>query len=227
MKAKLFVTNSKDAATSYIDGVKKSLKTTSYSTHVIEPSPSIGIDEIRKLKAALTRKAFGGKKRLVVIKRIDKATLQAQNALLKLLEEPPEKTHFLLTANNLDKVIKTIASRAEIIRTSHQLSRKDKSETKKEDIGREIYLKIRKASPGKRIILAQNQAKSREEAKKTLECLKSYLHAQLHAKNNKDYSLKEIKSSLSKIISAFDFLERNVNYKLTLDILFLGLPKSS
>ena len=57
---------------------------------------------------------------LILIKNIERLTLPAANALLKTLEEPTSKVHFLLTSSALDKLPPTIISRCQLIRTHEQ-----------------------------------------------------------------------------------------------------------
>lgn len=49
--------------------------------------------------------------KIVIINNIDQATIQAQNKLLKILEEPPKHIIFIITANNENKILQTIISR--------------------------------------------------------------------------------------------------------------------
>ena len=51
----------------------------------------------------------------LVIRDIDEASIETQNAFLKTLEEPQENLHFVLTAKNAEAVVPTILSRTEII----------------------------------------------------------------------------------------------------------------
>lgn len=52
-----------------------------------------------------------------LLKNIDEASIDALNALLKLIEEPPFNTYFILTTRNSSRVIPTIISRCEVIRS--------------------------------------------------------------------------------------------------------------
>ncbi len=54
-------------------------------------------------------------KTAVVIQNIDEATIDAQNAFLKPLEEPQENLLYILTASSIDLVLPTIVSRCEVI----------------------------------------------------------------------------------------------------------------
>jgi DNA polymerase III subunit delta' len=53
--------------------------------------------------------------RFVVINHVERMTLQAANALLKTLEEPPAGVHFVLITSNLSQVLPTIRSRCQVV----------------------------------------------------------------------------------------------------------------
>lgn len=89
---------------------------------------AIGIDSIRELERFLSLKVPIDKdyNRSVIIEDSHNLTLEAQNALLKLLEEPPEGTILILTTNHSQSLLPTIRSRAQII----NLTRPDEAQTK-------------------------------------------------------------------------------------------------
>lgn len=70
----------------------------------------IGVDLIRKLYTLTATKSQT--KRLVVIENAEAITEQAQNAFLKLLEEPKTNTFFIIVTNNPDSLLPTILSRS-------------------------------------------------------------------------------------------------------------------
>lgn len=72
---------------------------------------AITVEEIRKLKASFTLSAAEGRWRVAIIDAADELNVQSENALLKLLEEPPEKTILLLVAHLPSKLLPTIRSR--------------------------------------------------------------------------------------------------------------------
>ena len=77
----------------------------------------LGIDEARALKEAAERTAVtGGKKVFIVSAR--GITHQAQNALLKIFEEPPLGTHFFLIVPSLELLLPTLRSRMTLLRAS-------------------------------------------------------------------------------------------------------------
>ena len=73
------------------------------------------IDAIRELKRQVSLKSWGGSYRLVVIIEVERATEEAQNALLRLLEEPPSQTLFILTSVQTERVLPTVRSRCKTV----------------------------------------------------------------------------------------------------------------
>ncbi len=82
----------------------------------IDPNPtSIGVEEVRKIKDFLNRKTTGSAtiRRIVLISEAQTMTTEAQNALLKTLEEPPADTMVILTASDPTALKQTIRSRSQ------------------------------------------------------------------------------------------------------------------
>jgi len=72
---------------------------------------TIPVDDIREMIRLCSVRPLSGGQRVVQILEAEKMTPQAQNALLKTLEEPPEQTFFLLTASQTSGLLTTIISR--------------------------------------------------------------------------------------------------------------------
>lgn len=86
--------------------------------HRIARKKSVGVDEAREMTAALQVAAFEGGYKIAIIEDAGAMTAQAQNCILKTLEEPPEKTVFLLAASSEAKLLTTILSRCMVVRLS-------------------------------------------------------------------------------------------------------------
>lgn len=76
-----------------------------------EGTETITVDMIRNLKLSAGKKACLLPYRICIINGADRMNIQAQNALLKLLEEPPTDTKFIFTARNKNAFLKTLLSR--------------------------------------------------------------------------------------------------------------------
>lgn len=74
----------------------------------------IRIDQIRSLMQLARGKVAS--RRFVIIDDADQLTITAQNAFLKLLEEPPRALHIILTSHRPHKILATIRSRVQIVR---------------------------------------------------------------------------------------------------------------
>ncbi|QRN41256.1 MAG: DNA polymerase III subunit delta' [Neisseriaceae bacterium] len=71
----------------------------------------IKIESIREVLAKVQTSSHLGGWKVVLIMPAEKMNMQASNALLKVLEEPPSKTIFLLVSHSKDKLLSTIVSR--------------------------------------------------------------------------------------------------------------------
>ncbi len=79
--------------------------------HIVPTAGSISIDEIRGLKGHIYQKPIAGEYKIIIIKEADTLTPQAQNALLKVLEEPPSHAIIILISNSSKNLLPTILSR--------------------------------------------------------------------------------------------------------------------
>jgi DNA polymerase III delta prime subunit len=82
-----------------------------------EDTVKITIDEVRSLSDFLILKVPIKQKiaRIIIIENADRLTIEAQNALLKNIEEPPKNTVFILTFESITSLLSTITSRLHII----------------------------------------------------------------------------------------------------------------
>jgi len=92
----------------------KQLEAESYTIQSPDEKSSIAIEQIRELYD-LTRT---GNNFVVIIKDSQELGIEAQNAFLKLLEEPPKNTKFILTTTNTEALLPTIRSRSQVIEVS-------------------------------------------------------------------------------------------------------------
>lgn len=100
------------------EAVSEFLKTehTGQTTILTAEGASIKMSQIRALYSGTAHKKRG-RGQLVIIREADQMSEPAQNALLKLLEEPPDNTFFVLLARSMSALLPTIRSRSQ----SHQL----------------------------------------------------------------------------------------------------------
>jgi DNA polymerase-3 subunit delta' len=85
---------------------------------IVEPgdSGSIKIEQVRDIIDRAAYRPFEGRRRAVIIDQADALVAQAQNALLKTLEEPPPSSVFMLVTSRPDMLLATVRSRCPRLR---------------------------------------------------------------------------------------------------------------
>jgi DNA polymerase-3 subunit delta' len=81
-------------------------------------SQIISVEEVRKMKSFFAMSAADGGRRVAIIDSVDEMNTASSNALLKLLEEPPEKVTFFLISHQPHRLLPTIRSRCRTLRLS-------------------------------------------------------------------------------------------------------------
>lgn len=77
-------------------------------------SSSFGVDDVRKIIDEVNKKPYEGDKKVLILYKCDKMTTQAQNALLKTIEDPPIGVYLILLSDSLEAILDTIQSRCQV-----------------------------------------------------------------------------------------------------------------
>lgn len=75
----------------------------------------IGVDEAQEIVKSLSLKSYEGGFKVMLIWCAEKMNISAANKLLKLIEEPPTKTLFLLITEEEEQILQTIRSRCQVL----------------------------------------------------------------------------------------------------------------
>ena len=78
----------------------------------------IVVGDTRKINKFMHKTSSNGNYRVVIVDGADRMNRNSQNAILKILEEPPAKTIIILTANNIGAFLPTIKSRCRSLKVS-------------------------------------------------------------------------------------------------------------
>ena len=158
---------------------------------------SVGIAEIRLLTQNLS---FAPQKSPVVVGIIDQAqclTTEAQNALLKTLEEPPPKARIILETDHAYRLLLTVVSRCHIIHLSDRLVISASEEEKIMTVMQSFSGK----NPGTILQLVDRSFPSQEDGEQFLTALLHILHAHLLA-SQKNSHLR-VKNALPASLIAY------------------------
>ena len=119
-KSRIIYTVDEDLASKHIEGYLKEydidkIPHPDYFELRSSGGASIGIKNTKELQNWAQLKPFSAKGKIGVIFEAQLLTQEAQNSMLKLLEEPPEQTILILVTDNYKRLLPTIISRCELI----------------------------------------------------------------------------------------------------------------
>ena len=131
-----------------------------YVTH--EKPASMGVDDIREqINDTIMVRPYSSQYKIYIVDEAQKMTVQAQNALLKTIEEPPAYAVIMLLTTNPDAFLQTILSRCVQLKLKPLKDSvvkgylEDKLQVK--DVQAEIYSAFARGNLGKAIHLAQSE----------------------------------------------------------------------
>lgn len=169
--------------------------------------PVLGVEEGRIIKERQSLTSFGNGLKVFIVSA-DSITFEAQNALLKVFEEPTPKTHFFLVLPSVEALLPTFLSRVFLYRYTHS----EENPFAKEFI---------KATPTTRITLLAKmiEEKNRGEALSFLNQLEKTLR-----ESKKEIALEDI-FVFEEIIKCREYLsDRSPSFKTILEYVALIVP---
>ena len=179
-----------------------------------EKSRSIKIDEVREMIYQASLKPFEGRWKVFILQGAERLTLEAANALLKTLEEPPEHSVFFLLVENKRHLLETIQSRSFEIRVPPSPEEALK--------GEETVALLKEK--GWSAVLTEWKDLSRTELQEELEALMIYFRDRSVAACEEDPQGSErFLEALDRVYETKEAVEANVNQKLALTHLEIGL----
>lgn len=169
----------------------------------------ISISQIRDFKKQIFEKPVKHSHRLVVIEDAHNLTHLAQNALLKILEEPPKHAVIILEADKTSSILPTIISRLLVINTS---SKKTPQAQKESFLNRDLKANLEQIADINSPIIWLN-----EQMITTYNLLINKLK-----KRESNISFDQITSSLRQLAQARQMIDANVNSRFVLVQLMLS-----
>ena len=130
-----------------------------------EDKKSIGVEVMRRMIENIYVRPYSSPKKVIVINRFDTALPPAQNAVLKVLEEPPEYVVFLLSVSSENNMLDTVKSRSAIIRmepyTKEEIKQFLRENTEANEAEIDFISEYAEGNIGKGKLLAENQGFAR------------------------------------------------------------------
>ncbi len=130
--------------------------------YVIHEKAGIGVDEIRdQINNDIDIKPYSSRYKIYIVPDSEKMTIQAQNALLKTIEEPPEYAIIILLTTNADTFLQTILSRCVLLNIRPVKEETIKNQLMSEygvsDYEAKVATAFANGNPGKAIKLATSE----------------------------------------------------------------------
>lgn len=186
-------------------------------------SKSIGISDIKAAQKKMFLKPFRSPKKAIIFYDAEMLTIEAQNALLKVLEEPPNHTIIILSSERSDVFLPTILSRCTIIELVDETSDLSQDEVSQFDA---IIENLLEQSIGESLKLAETLAKNKIQALAWLEKAIIATRAKLLSADGNDMYLYAI---LIRVLqNSYTIIKTtNANPRLVLEASFLTLTNST
>lgn len=215
MLAKLLVTPSLETRVVEIAKILSKARLTNPHPDLLyfPKNSKLGIEQARIIKKHFSLKPYSALGRGVVLEDASNLTIEAQNALLKILEELPKEALFILCASSDVKFLPTVLSRCQIVRLQVTV---DSGQNKNylEDIE-----KLLESNIPERFEYIEKLT-DREEF---LHSLVNYFHQNLRSHTQSGDS--DYMNFLKELLKAEEWANQNVNIRAILEYLMLSLPQ--
>ena len=151
-----------------------------YKAQLSGKMEAVNVEEVRNICSDAYIRPNEAANKVYIIRNADRMQIQAQNALLKLIEEPPQNILFILCCERKDNLLPTILSRV----TVYSLENSEKAEDGTDEVyaAAEMIAAAIPQSKGYNLLLAAKDFKDREYAGRVIRNLKEIIADALKAK---------------------------------------------
>jgi DNA polymerase III delta prime subunit len=215
MQSFLVIGTDKNETGSYTSGLLKENEINSLDINSYDFEKAMGIGDVRIIQKTILLKPFRGKVKAVIIMAHEGITLEAQNALLKILEEPPANTILIIVVSKKEIVLPTILSRCKIVFLHEEEIKLNDEELSKLNINLNILLN---GKIGDKLKTAEIISKDKENLNSWFQKMAFFVKNKSVEENKNSkyfYLLKELQNTFKVIKST------NVSPRIALENLFL------
>ncbi|MEX2007388.1 MAG: hypothetical protein WD992_01330, partial [Candidatus Levyibacteriota bacterium] len=189
MHSIIIVSKNQDLTTKTLNKIYSDNKIASIDQDANTFEKAVGIEDVRNVQKKLYFKPIRSREKAVVINTPQGIGIEAQNALLKILEEPPRNTFIVLVVKNKNSLLPTVLSRCKIIEMKNEPSF---SEGELSELSETIE-SLESMGVGEKLRLAQDFGTSRDEALIFLEKMIILGRKKMTADSNEKSSLRILK----------------------------------
>ena len=178
---------------------------------------SIKIEEIRDILKAAYLRPFEADWKFFIIIGAERMTVEASNAFLKTLEEPPQNTIFILIVQSKEHLLDTIQSRSFEVRLKPGSQRES-----------EQSISLEKVDKSWDEFLETYQTKPRPDVKTMLVNLLEHLDFQMKrlAASGQAHAVRPLIELIDRVVETMEALDANANQKLSLSFLQVQFRKA-
>ncbi|MBU1000496.1 hypothetical protein KKE78_03835 [Patescibacteria group bacterium] len=214
MIARLLISRSHFVLTNFIkqDLKKHNLKKNHPDLLYLKKDTKLGINEAKKIKEFFSLKPYSAKRKMVVLEDASILTHEAQNALLKTIEELPKEAILTLGTSSDAALLPTILSRCKIV----NLETQNEDTLKHHDKYTKDFEKLISSSIEERF---EYIAKLKDRKEFLLHLVYYFQKQLLDSK-----SRQTLKDFLKELLRAEKWAKQNVNIRAILEYLMLKMP---
>lgn len=214
MQSVIFVSQNPQTIDEYITKLTTTWSISPFDIQKIQEE-TLGIEQVRNLQKNLYLAPYKGTYKLLCLYNADTLTSEAQNALLKVLEEPPVHTFFLLIAKTEEAFLPTVLSRCTVVKEKKEAT--PISDEEKAIISEDVAILLGQDIAPK-LLLAEKKSDEKNNTTKWLEDLINVAHQELLTDDDPHKA-----QLLISLLKTSEILTRySVNKRLLLENTFLS-----
>lgn len=184
-----------------------------------EAGNSIKVDDIRFIRSDCFIASNEGSCKFYIIKNADYMTIQAQNALIKVLEEPPKNVYFILLCKYSTNLLETIRSRSQIFSIGCEDNSKNEEFILSKDILESVF-------GGDEIELLKLFSKIPNNRKFLKSVIENIISDLLNSEKIANMDLYKFTVGINGLKNMAELIDKNINFNLIVTMTYAILRRN-